>query len=128
MSTQHHRLGELQLRILEILWRTPGASVAEVHAILLTERGLAHTTVATMLRKMEDRGLVSHRADGRSFRYHADVAADAVSQDVANHLVGRLFEGSLADAVSHLLQTRPVSRLELDQLERLIKDAKRRVK
>jgi predicted transcriptional regulator len=42
--------------------------------------------------------------------------------------VERLFEGSLADAVSHLLTTREVTRAELDQLEQLIRDAKRRAK
>jgi predicted transcriptional regulator len=42
--------------------------------------------------------------------------------------VGRLFEGSLADAVSHLLTTREVSRAELDELEKMIREAKRRAR
>jgi len=122
------RLGELQLRILEVLWEKPDASVGDVHAALKPERDLAYTTVATMLRKMEARGLVTHREEGRSFLYRATVEADEVNRSAGEHFVERLFEGSLADAVSHLLTTREVSRAELDQLEKLIKDAKRRAR
>ncbi len=122
------RLGELQLRILQILWDQAETGVGGIHAALRLERDLAYTTVATMLRKMEARGLVTHREEGRAFLYRAAVQADDVNRSAGNHFVERLFEGSLADAVSHLLTTREVSRAELDQLERLIREAKRRVK
>ena len=59
------RLGDLQLRILKLLWERGEASVSDVHEALDAKKPLAYTTVATMLRKMEDRGLVSHRAEGR---------------------------------------------------------------
>ena len=128
MNSTHHRLGDLQLRILQVLWERREASVADVHAELKPERGLAYTTISTMLRKMEVRGLVAHREEGRTFFYRALVAAEEVSRSVGTHLVERLFEGSLPDAVSHLLTSRAVSRAELDQLEELIKQAKRRTR
>lgn len=122
------RVGDLQLRILQVLWSKSEATVADVNAALKPERDLAYTTVATMLRKMENRGLVTHREDGRSFLYRALVNAEQVGQGMTDHVVERLFEGSLAGAVSHLLRTREVSRDELDELERLIRAAKRRTK
>jgi BlaI family penicillinase repressor len=125
---QHHRLGDLQLRILQALWERGECGVAAVHAALQTERKLAHTTISTMLRKMEARGLVAHREEGRAFVYRAAVAADEVTRSLGRHFVERLFEGSLANAVSHLLQSREVSRNELDQIEKFIKEAKRRAK
>ncbi len=128
MNSPAYRLGDLQLRILQSLWDRPDSSVAEVHAELKPERDLAYTTVATMLRKMETRGLVAHREEGRSFLYRALVAAEEVSRSVGQHLVDRLSSGSLTEAVSHLLTSREVSRDELDQLEKLIKEAKRRSK
>ncbi len=79
-----------------------------------------------MLHKMERRGLVSHRAKGRSFLYAAKVAAEEVSRSMANHLVDRLFEGSLFAAVDHLLSSREVSRDELRQLEKLIAERKKK--
>lgn len=119
------RLGVLQLRILKILWERAEATVAEVHAALGKRRAFAYTTVATMLRKMEDRGLVGHRTEGRTFVYRAAVAESAVSRNMAEDLLDRLFEGSLSDMVSHLLTHRDVSREELSRLERLIAARKR---
>ena len=127
-SNQHHRLGDLQLRILQEIWQRGECSVAGVHAALHAERKLAHTTISTMLRKMEARGLVAHREEGRAFFYRAAVAEEEVSRREGRHFVERLFEGSMANAVSHLLQSREVSREELDQIEKFIKEAKRRAK
>ncbi len=128
MNPRHHRLGDLQLKILQVLWDRGEASVGDVHTTLKPDRDLAYTTVATMLRKMEQRALVAHREEGRSFLYRALVAAEEVHRSVGDHFVERLFEGSVAEAVSHLLQTRDVSREELDELARLIQQAKRRLK
>jgi predicted transcriptional regulator len=122
-----HRLGDLQLRIMKVLWDRREATVAEVlDALDDADASLAYTTIATMLRKMETRGLVGHRAEGRSFIYRARVAAEDVSRSMANHLVDRLFEGSLLEAVNHLLSSREVSRDELRQLEKLIAERKKK--
>ena len=119
------RLGDLQLRIMKVLWASGEATVAEVHKALPDESDLAYTTVATMLRKMEARGLVKHHLEARSFVYRAAVAEEAVSRGMADHLLVRLFEGSLADMVRHLLSNREVSRAELSKLERLIAERKK---
>ena|SRR5438093_1124365 len=121
-----YRLGDLQLQIMKVLWECQEATVAEVLDTLPAKGDLAYTTVATMLRKMEARGLVAHRLEGRSFIYRPNVAAGDVSRSMADHLVDRLFEGSLTKAVSHLLSTREVSREELANLERLIAERKRK--
>jgi BlaI family penicillinase repressor len=110
---------------MKVLWDRQEATVADVHQALASARDLAYTTIATMLRKMEARGLVSHRLEGRSFFYRATVGADAVTRGMADHLLDRLFEGSLADMVSHLLSTREVSREELSKLEEIIAERKR---
>jgi BlaI family penicillinase repressor len=128
------RLGDLQLRIMKVLWREGSASVADVHAALAAASAppsapynatLAYTTVATMLRKMDAKGLVGHRDEGRRFIYFAAVSAEEVSRSTTEDVVDKLFEGSLAETVSHLLQTRDVSLEELDRLEHLIQDRKR---
>src|ERR1035437_2123744 len=123
-GTKIHRLGDLQLRIMKVLWAGVEATVADVHKGLGDESDLAYTTVATMLRKMEARGLVRHHLEARSFVYRAAVAEEAVSRGMADHLLERLFEGSLADMVRHLLNHREVSREELSKLEKLIAERK----
>jgi BlaI family transcriptional regulator, penicillinase repressor len=129
-STTPYRLGELQLRIMKVLWRSGPLGVSEIQAGLagqpLGGRPLAYTTVATMLHKMEGRGLVRHQEQGRRFLYEAVPSAAEVGRSSTADLVDRLFEGSLADAVSHLLETREVSPEEFARLERLIAEHKGR--
>jgi len=126
-QTKMHRLGELQFEIMKVLWARREATVAEVHAALEGGAHLAYTTMATMLRKMEGRGLVRHRSEGRTFVYHAAIAEDAVTRSMADDLLDRVFEGSLSDMVSHLLTTREVNRDELIRLEKLITERKRKL-
>lgn len=122
-DTSSYRLGDLQLRIMRVLWRCGPLAVGEVRQRLEGD-GLAYTTVATMLRKMEDRGLVEHEAADRRFIYRAAVQEQDVTRSMADDLVDRLFEGSLAQTVSHLLETREVDQHELAQLEALIRKQK----
>jgi predicted transcriptional regulator len=117
------RLGNLQLRIMRVLWERGEAAVAEVQQQLGGD-DLAYTTIATMLRKMEDRGLVAHAEDGRRFMYRAAVSMEDVTRSMTGDLVDRLFGGSLTDAVTHLLDSRDVSREELVRLEQLIRARK----
>ena len=118
-----YRLGDLQLRIMKVLWRVAPASVAMVRKELGGDH-LAYTTVATMLRKMEDRGLLRHDEVGRKFLYVPAVSAEEVTRSMADDLVDRLFEGNLAATVSHLLENREVSPKELTRLEQLIRERK----
>ncbi len=120
-----HRLGDLQLQIMQVLWQRGECGVSDVFTDISKERALAYTTIATMLRKMEARGLVAHRVDGRAFIYRAAIDAHTVTSSNSEHLINRFFEGSLADLVSHLLDTREVSRAELAKIEKLIAERKK---
>lgn len=122
-----YRLGDLQLRIMRVLWKEGEATVASVHETLGGSAEFAYTTIATMLRKMEARGLVSHREEGRSFIYKARVREEAVSRSMADDLLDKLFGGSLTQAVNHLLSNREVSPEELRELERLIAERKKKL-
>ncbi len=120
-----HRLGDLQHAIMQVLWQRGEATVGDVFEAIRKKRDLAYTTIATMLRKMEARGLVTHRAEGRTFIYRAALEEQAVTSNMSGHLLDRFFEGSLAGLVSHLLDTREVSRAELAKIEKLIAERKK---
>jgi predicted transcriptional regulator len=115
-----HVLGDLQLAIMRQLWRRGEAAVAEVHEALLDERGLAPTTIATMLKKMEDKGVVAHRAEGRRFLYRPTVSEAQVRRTMVGELTERLFLGDAAALVSHLLAEHELDGDELAQLRALI--------
>jgi len=71
--TRTRTLGDLQLAIMRILWQRREATVAEVHRALFDERRLAPTTIATMLVKLEKKGVVTHRLEGRRYVYRPSV-------------------------------------------------------
>jgi len=103
---------------MRILWARGRASVAEVHAALLAERPLATTTVATMLRKMEDKGVVTHSAEGRQFVYRPTVSEIQIRRSMVGELVERLFGGDPRQLVAHLVSEREIEPRELEELRR----------
>ena len=78
------QLGDLQLAIMRVLWTRREGTVAEVH-LALEERQLALTTIATMLSKMEKKGVVSHRNEGRQYVY-APVVSEAEVTEYLNRI------------------------------------------
>lgn len=118
MSTEH--LGKLQLAIMRVLWSCGERTVVEVHRTLEPSHGLAPTTIATMLKKMEAKGVVAHRTEGRRFIYRPIVSEDVVTRSMVADLKERLFGGSAAALVSHLLQAHEVDDDELATLRRQI--------
>jgi BlaI family transcriptional regulator, penicillinase repressor len=119
-ETESHHLGDLQLAIMRILWGQGEASVADVHEALEPERGLALTTIATMLAKMEKKGVVDHRAEGRRFIYRPTVSEGQVRRSMVTDLTSQLFRGDVFALVNHLLSEHEIDARELDQLRGLI--------
>lgn len=122
------KLGHLQLAVLRSLWQRENASVNDVHADLYDALKLAPTTVATVLRRMETRGLVMHIEEGRQFLYQPLISEDDVAESAAEEVLDHLFEGRLAEMVSHLLGKRRVSGKELDVLAALIAAKRKQLK
>lgn len=118
MDTSHH-LGDLQLAIMRVLWSRGEASVSDVHETLEAERGLALTTIATMLAKMEKKGVVEHRMEGRKFLYQPRVSEEQVQRSMVADLTSQLFRGDVLALVNHLLSNE-IESGELDQLRELI--------
>lgn len=116
-------LGDLQHAIMAVLWGRGEATTADVHEALRDERGLAITTIATMLRKMEDKGVVAHRAEGRQFVYHPTVSEDQVRRSMVGELVERLFGGDPKALVAHLVSQNEIDAEELAELRRAVLDA-----
>lgn len=124
--TSRHTLGDLQLAIMRVLWMQGEATVADVHRALLGERGLAPTTIATMLVKMEKKGVVAHRPEGRRYVYSPTITEADVRRTMVGELTDRLFAGDTAALVSHLLDEHQTGAEELTELKRLVAEAEAR--
>jgi BlaI family transcriptional regulator, penicillinase repressor len=119
------QLGDLQLAILRVLWAQGEATAGDVHAALYAERGLAPTTIATMLKKMEARGLVHHREEGRRFIYRPAVSEENKKREMVAELTDRLFGGKVTELVNHLIEEHDIDRNELAELNKLVAQAER---
>jgi predicted transcriptional regulator len=119
METSHH-LGDLQLAIMRVLWSHGEATVADVHEALEPERGLALTTIATMLVKMEKKGVVDHRAEGRRFIYRPLISEGQVRRSMVADLSAQLFRGDVTAFVNHLLSEHDIDAAELKQVREMI--------
>jgi len=118
-------LSELQLAVMRVLWQKTQATVAEVQEALEAERGLALTTVATVLTRLEKARLVSHRLSGRHYVYRPLVSEEEVRRSMVSALAERLFEGDVAALVSHLVSAREIRPGDLARVKQLI-EAKER--
>jgi BlaI family transcriptional regulator, penicillinase repressor len=114
------QLGDLQLAIMQILWDRGEAAVADVYTALQDERGLALTTIATMLVKMEQRELVEHRSEGRRYLYRPLLSEEEVRRSMVGDLRRRLFRGDAAALVSHLIEEHEIDAEDLGRLRALI--------
>ena len=114
-------LTELQLEIMAVLWARGEATVADVRDAL--DRDLAQTTVSTLLSRLEKRGLVMHRTEGRQYVYRAVVEEARVRRSIVSDLTemaDRLFAGDVAELVTQLLSESDVNADDLARVRSMI--------
>ena len=120
-----HALTGLQLSILQVLWNRSEATTQEIHGALEDERGLAPTTIATLLSRLERRGILSHRKEGRQYVYRALVTEADVRRSKVRELTAALFQGDPAALISHLVSSADTGADDLERIKTLIAKAER---
>jgi len=113
---------ERELDILKALWQLGEGTVREVLEVVAPGGELAFNTVQTQLRIMEDKGLVSHRAEGRTFIYRPLYSRNAASE----RFLHKVFDGAVRDLVMTLIKSKDVSAGELQELEKMIAEARQK--
>jgi len=115
---------ERELEILKILWRRGEATVREVYEEMSESAPIVQNTVQAFLRTMEEKHLVTHRLDGRTFIYKPVPHHEETQRNLLSGLLQRVFDGAVDQLVQSALSLRPPTTEELAKLEQLIKDAK----
>ena len=107
MQKARNILGDLERAVIEHLWATPhtgaGVTVREVHDAVGVDRGLAYTTLMTVLDRMTKKGLVSRQRDGRAWRYTAASSREALTSETMHHTLGELAGDERRGALLHFL-------------------------
>jgi predicted transcriptional regulator len=120
MVNEASQLTDLQLAILKVLWTRGSATAAEITEALRKERGLAQQTIATVLSRLERRGIVRHETRQRQYIYMAVLSEPEVGRSMLSALTERLFEGDVAALLTQLLSTREISPGDLARVKQLI--------
>ena len=114
------QLGRVQLLIMQVLWENGRATAREITDAINATEPIAHSTVQTLLRGLEEKGAVDHQSEGRTFVFFPLVEEDKFKRSATRDLVERVFAGNAATLVAHLLKNENVSRAEIDEIRRLI--------
>lgn len=107
-------LTELELRIMQVIWRRGGSSVAAVQAEL--DPPLAYTTVQTIMNILVRKKKLARKLDGRAYIYSAKVTEAKASGQGIRDLIDRMFGGSSEELVMSLLKNRQIDAKRLAEL------------
>jgi predicted transcriptional regulator len=120
MSKQNQKPTEAELEILGVLWQRDAATVREVHEVLNAIKPTGYTTVLKTLQIMTEKNLVERDEEARAHVYRARIEREATQRKFAEDLLKRVFGGSASQLVMRVLETKPASDEELNEIRRMI--------
>jgi predicted transcriptional regulator len=123
-ANQPDTLGRRERQIMDVVHRLESASVADVRAALPDPP--TYSAVRGMLKLLEDKGHLTHQADGLRYVYTATVSRTAARKVALRHLVRTFFGGSASDAAASLLEMSetPLPQADADRLAAIIRASK----
>lgn len=115
-----------ELEALKVLWDRGEATVRDICEALNAEgEELAYTTVLSLLQVMEQKGLVTHRSEGKAYIYLPAIEREKTLRQLATGFLDRVFDGALDEYLVHALGKRKISAAEIDQLEKMLAEHKK---
>lgn len=113
-------LTQAQREIMEVVWDEEEVTVTQVRDELGKRREVARNTIQTMIVRLEERGWLKHRVEGRTFWYSANRPRTASLGAKVAQMVDRLFAGSPEEMVTALMEYRGLSTDEADRIRKMI--------
>jgi len=110
-----------ETEVLRLVWELKEATVQQVCDALPAERKVTYVTVATLLRRLEEKGYLKHRTQGKAFVYRPAVEKEEVISRTISDLVQRLFGGNPVPLMQHLALHSEISDEDIERLRELAK-------
>ncbi len=106
---------------MQIIWNLGRCTVSDIRSVIAQAEGTRppHSTISTMVRILEDKGFVGHKAYGRTYEYFPVVQKADYTKRSLNKLLSDYFDGSANRLVSFLVEE---EKLSAEELERLLKE------
>ena len=109
-----------ELDVMAVLWRNGSGTVTEVRDAL--DDSFAYTTVLTVLRTLEEKGFVTHLAEGKAHRYLPAVTPTIAGRSALSRVLDKIFGGSPELLLTQLVSERNLSEADLRKLRKLLDD------
>lgn len=113
--------GEWQ--VMEVLWQQP-STLMELVRVLGERTGWAKSTVATVIRRLEEKGAVRAEQTGRTKLFYPALAREEVAAAETESLLSRVYHGSVGLLVNTLIQQKSLSKQDLDELYAILEQTK----
>lgn len=117
---------ESELEILQVLWQKGKATVREVHETLTANKETGYTTTLKLMQIMNEKGLVTRDDSSRTHIYEASSDKANTQKFLLNKFISNLFGGSSTQLVMQALGNSKVSADELNQIQSLLDELKRK--
>ena len=122
MDEKRNLLSPSEWRVMECLWTGP-KTLMELVRLLKDSAGWAKSTVTTMVRRLEEKGLVGYETSGRTKVFRAVLAREDAAAAETDSLLERAFHGSVGLLVSSLMERSSLSRADIDELYAILDKA-----
>ena len=122
MEEQRVSLSAGEWRVMEVLWAGPKTLMELVRA-LGDDPGWAKSTVTTMVRRMEQKGLIAYTTEGRTKVFRAALAREDAAAAETDSLLKRAYHGSVGLLVSALVERNDLSKSDIDGLYAILRRA-----
>ena len=119
-NTSSHPLTPLQRAMLAFLESKGPVTADQVREGVMREHPLKDSSVRTLLRRLEARGLVSHSIEGKTFMYRAEVASTSVAAAAVRRLIDGFWKGSAEQFLTGLVDEKVLSPADLRRLAKRV--------
>ncbi|MEL6637055.1 MAG: BlaI/MecI/CopY family transcriptional regulator [Bacteroidota bacterium] len=116
---QKKRLTKAEEEIMQLIWKLERCTVSDIRQMIATEQGgnkPPHSSISTIVRILEEKGFIDHKAYGRTYEYFPLVSKEEYSSRTLRKLVTDYFDGSMQNLVSFLVVKEKLDPKELNDL------------
>jgi BlaI family penicillinase repressor len=113
-------LSNLEHQLMEILWKRGPATADQIREALPPKQALKDSTVRTILKRLEEKGYLTHETEGRAFVYSVMEKPQSVAVRAVRQILDRFCGGSLEQLLTGLVENEVVDPKELEELARKV--------
>ena len=118
-------LTDLENEVMSVVWEDGPCSVEAVHAVVSRNRELKEATVRTLLRRLEQKGYLTHETERRAYLYRATEPSRSLAARAVRQIIDRFCQGSVEELVTGMVDAKILSKGELSRLEAFARERRK---